>query len=53
MKRRLSETYYLLRLFQQLHELTGGGPSIMDSPFGDEGGMPQGNLPEGFGSSPF
>jgi len=53
MKRRLSETYYLLRLFQQLHELTGGGPSIMDSPFGDEGGMPQGNLPEGFGNSPF
>jgi len=53
MKRRLSETYYLLRLFQQLHELTGGGPSIMDSPFGDEGGMPQGNLPEGFGDSPF
>ena len=53
MKQRLSETYYLLRLFQQLHELTGGGPSIMDSPFGDEGGMPQGNLPEGFGDSPF
>lgn len=53
MKRRLSETYYLLRLYQKLHELTGGGPSIMDSPFGDEGGMPQGNLPEGFGESPF
>ncbi len=54
MKRRLSQTYYLLRLFQRLHELTGGGPSIMDSPFGDEGGgMPEGNLPEGFGESPF
>ncbi len=53
MKRRLSETYYLLRLFQQLHELTGGGPSFMDSPFGEEGGMPQGNVPEGFGESPF
>lgn len=55
MKRRLSETYYLLRLYQRLHELTGGGPSILDSPFGDEngGGMPQGNVPEGFGESPF
>lgn len=53
MKRRLSETYYLLRLFQQLHELTGGGPSFLDSPFGEEGGMPQGNVPEGFGQSPF
>lgn len=55
MKRRLSETYYLLRLYQRLHELTGGGPSILDSPFGEEsgGGMPQGNVPEGFGESPF
>jgi len=53
MKRRLSQTYYLLRLFQKLHDLTGGGPSFMDSPFEDEGGMPEGNMPEGFGQSPF
>src|SRR6056297_3028712 len=30
MKQRLSHTYYLLRLYQKLHELTGGGPSFMD-----------------------
>ena len=68
MKQRLSETYYLLRLFQKLHGLTGGGPSIFDSPFEDGGTMPSGNvpggnapgdsfpesnLPEGFGQSPF
>lgn len=53
MKQRLSHTYYLLKLYQKLHELTGGGPSFMDSPFDGGGGMPQGNLPEGFGSSPF
>lgn len=53
MKQRLSHTYYMLRLYQKLHALTGGGPSIMDSPFDDGGGMPKSNLPEGFGGSPF
>jgi hypothetical protein len=53
MKQRLSHTYYMLRLYQKLHALTGGGPSIMDSPFDGGGGMPKSNLPEGFGGSPF
>jgi hypothetical protein len=53
MKQRLSHTYYLLRLYRKLHELTGGGPSFMDSPFDGGEGMPRGDLPEGFGSSPF
>lgn len=53
MKQRLSHSYYLLRLYQKLHELTGGGPSFMDAPFDGGSGMPQGNLPEGFGGSPF
>lgn len=52
MRQRLSHTYYLLRLFQKLHGLTGGGPSFMDAPFGG-GGMPESNMPEGFGGSPF
>jgi len=52
MKQRLSHTYYLLRLYQKLHSFTGGGPSILDTPF-EGGGIPKGNMPEGFGKSPF
>jgi len=53
MKQRLSHTYYLLRLYQKLHALTGGGPSILDSPFEGGSGMPKSNFPESLGGSKF
>ncbi|MFO7850202.1 MAG: FecR domain-containing protein [Spirochaetia bacterium] len=45
-KERLSEGYYLLRLFQKVHEASGGGPSILDDPFGGEEGFGGGSMPE-------
>jgi hypothetical protein len=45
-KRRISETYFLLRLYQNLHEESGGGPSLMDDPFGDGEGFGGGSMPK-------
>ena len=48
-KRNLSETYYLLRLYQKLHEASGGGPSILDDPFGEGDGFSGGGGFDGGG----
>lgn len=45
-KRQLSETYYLLRLYQKLHEAAGGGPSLLDDPFGEGEGFGGGSMPD-------
>mgnify|MGYP006295755711 CR=1 FL=1 len=46
-KRQLSETYYLLRLYQKLHQATGGGgPSLLDDPFGEGEGFGGGGMPD-------
>ncbi|MFP4179262.1 MAG: FecR domain-containing protein [Spirochaetaceae bacterium] len=45
-KEMLSETYYLLRLYQKAHEASGGGPSILDDPFGGEDGFGGGSMPK-------
>ncbi len=47
--RQLAEVRYLFKLYNNLHNATGGGPSILDSPFGGSG-VPLGNPPTG---SPF
>ncbi len=47
----LAVTRYLFKLYAQLHEATGGGPSLLDSPFGTSPLAPP-NLPGSPGSSP-
>ncbi len=45
-KRHLSEAYYLLRLYQKLHEASGGGPSLLDDPFGEGEDFGGGSMPD-------
>jgi hypothetical protein len=45
-KRQLSESYYLLRLYQKLHQAAGGGPSLLDDPFGEGEGFGGGGMPD-------
>ena len=47
--RQMAEVRYLFKLYNNLHKATGGGPSILDTPFGGSG-VPIGTPP---GSSPF
>ena len=42
--RQLAEVRYLFKLYNNLHNATGGGPSVLDSPFGGSG-VPSGNPP--------
>ncbi len=54
LKRKLSKTYFLFKLYSVLNEETGGGPSITDDPFGGDSfgggfspsGPPNGNMPD-------
>ncbi|MCK5152807.1 MAG: FecR domain-containing protein [Spirochaetales bacterium] len=47
--RQLAEVRYLFKLYNNLHNAAGGGPSILESPLGGSG-VPSGNPPV---SSPF
>ncbi len=47
--RQMAEVRYLFKLYNNLHKATGGGPSILDTPFGGSG-VPTGAPPS---SSPF
>ncbi|MDA3939747.1 MAG: FecR family protein [Spirochaetia bacterium] len=42
--RQLAEVRYLFKLYNNLHKAAGGGPSILDNPFGGSG-VPLGNPP--------
>ncbi|MEA1911866.1 MAG: FecR family protein, partial [Spirochaetota bacterium] len=42
--RQLAETRYLFKLYNNIHNAAGGGPSILDAPFGG-GSVPVGNPP--------
>lgn len=44
MERRLSDVRYMFKLYNVLNNAAGGGPSILDAPFG---GAPAGNVPTG------
>ena len=44
--RQMAEVRYLFKLYNNIHKATGGGPSILDSPFGGSG-VPSGNPPAG------
>jgi hypothetical protein len=54
LKRQLSKTYFLFKLYSILNEETGGGPSITDDPFGEDpfgGGFSPSGPPEGMPDS--
>ncbi len=42
--RQLAEVRYLFKLYNNIHKASGGGPSILDNPFGGSG-VPTGNPP--------
>ncbi len=42
--RQMAEVRYLFKLYNNIHEATGGGPSILDFPFGGSG-VPSANPP--------
>jgi len=42
--RQMAEVRYLFKLYKNIHDATGGGPSILDSPFGGNG-VPAANPP--------
>ncbi|MCF6334958.1 MAG: FecR family protein [Spirochaetales bacterium] len=44
--RQLAEVRYLFKLYNNLHNAAGGGPSILETPFGGSG-VPSGNPPTG------
>ncbi len=44
--RQLAEVRYLFKLYNNLHNATGGGPSILETPFGGSG-VPTGSPPSG------
>jgi FecR protein len=47
--RQMAEVRYLFKLYNNIHKAAGGGPSILETPFGGSG-VPMGNPPV---SSPF
>ena len=42
--RQMAEVRYLFKLYKNIHDATGGGPSLLDSPFGGSG-VPAANPP--------
>ncbi len=42
-ERQLADVRYMFKLYTVIHNAAGGGPSILDSPFG---GIPSGNMPK-------
>lgn len=46
LSRQMAEARYFFKLYNNIHKATGGGPSILDTPFGG-GGVPLSNPPSG------
>lgn len=49
LSKQMAEVRYFFKLYNNLHKAVGGGPSILETPFGDSG-VPMGNPPV---TSPF
>lgn len=44
LERMLADVRYMFKLYNIINDASGGGPSILDAPFG---GVPSGNMPTG------